>query len=372
MPNREEIIKRLTHNLAEVITKDELRDRLQSGEQLTHYIGFEISGYVHLGTGIMTALVMKDLTDLGVKCALWLADWHTWMNDKLDGSKITAATIGTGYFAEGLRACFQAVGGNPSQLDIRLASSYYHKNPMQYWETVVAVSKNTTLSRMLRSLDIMGRQAGTDIDHAKTMYPAMQVADIFYQSIDIAHAGMDQRKAHVIMRDVAGRVAPHKPKPIAVHHPLLMGLGKPPHWPLPAGTDERDIIMAMKMSKSKQDSAIWVHDEPSEIERKIHQAFCPEKEVQYNPVLNWIGHVLFWNRQTSFRIERKPEHGGAVEFTIFKELEAAYAAGQVHPMDLKTAAAREIIDLLAPVRRHFARPAIAAAKAELDKILAAR
>lgn len=374
--NKDEIVKRLINNLDEVITVEEFKERLNSGEKLTHYIGFEISGYVHIGQGLMSALVMKDLTDLGVKCTIWLADWHTWINDKLDGSKTTAANIGTGYFAEAIRACFMTVGGDPSKLDIRLASSYYSKNPMEYLETVANVMKHTSQSRLQRSISIMGKKQGTEVSSAALLYPAMQVADIFYQNIDIAHAGMDQRKAHVIMRDVASKVYKDKPKPIALHHPLLIGLQQPPQWPIPTGKDERDVIMEMKMSKSKSDSAIWVHDTPEEIERKIKKAFCPEKEIKYNPILNWIGHVLFWSasRRTDnpFRIERKAEHGGTVEFNTYKELETAYAAGHVHPMDLKSATAREFIDLLAPVREHFAKPEIAAMKAELDKVLANR
>ena len=92
MPDQEKIINRLVQNCAEIITEDEFTERINSGDELTHYIGFEISGYVHLGTGLMSALVMKDLTDLGVKCTVWLADWHTWINDKLDGTKETAVT----------------------------------------------------------------------------------------------------------------------------------------------------------------------------------------------------------------------------------------------------------------------------------------
>jgi tyrosyl-tRNA synthetase len=130
--------------------------------------------------------------------------------------------------------------------------------------------------------------------------------------------------------------------------------------------------MQMKMSKSKQDSAIWVHDEPAEIERKTQKAFCPEKEIRYNPILNWVGHMLFWNRTSPFQVDRKAEHGGTVEFATYEELATAYAAGQVHPMDLKSATAREFIDLLAPVREHFAKPEIAAMKVELDKVLANR
>lgn len=368
--DRQAIIDRLLKKSAEVITPKEMTERLGSGEPLTHYIGFEISGYVHLGTGLMSALVMKDLVDLGVKCTVWLADWHTLINDKLDGTLETARIIGKGYFTEAFKASYAAVGGNPDDIEFRLASEWYDKDWSAYWLKVIRVAGHTTTSRMLRSVDIMGREAGTEMDHAKTIYPAMQVADIFYQKLDIVHSGMDQRKAHVIMRDVADKIG--EKKAIAIHHPLLIGLQKPMTWPIPEGVQERDIIMQMKMSKSKGSSAVWVHDSPEEIEAKIKQAFCPEREVRYNPILNWAGHVLFWNRQQPFRIARKAEHGGDTEFDTYESLEAAYAAGDVHPMDLKTAVAKELIELLQPVRDHFAQPEVAAKKEELDKVLAAR
>src|SRR3989338_5169645 len=103
MSDQTAIINRLIKNSAEIITEDDFRERLESGTKLTHYIGFEISGYVHIGQGIMSALVMKDLTDLGVKCTVWLADWHTWINNKLDGTKATAPEIGRGYFTEAIK-----------------------------------------------------------------------------------------------------------------------------------------------------------------------------------------------------------------------------------------------------------------------------
>ncbi len=365
--DREEIISRLVLGSAEIITETELRERLASGEGLTHYIGFEISGYVHIGTGIMSALVMKDLTDLGVKCTVWLADWHTWINEKLDGTRETAQKVGKGYFTEALKASFIAVGGNPEKLEIRLASQWYGKDAMKFWETVVAVSKHTSLSRILRSIDIMGRQAGESIDHAKTLYPAMQVADIFYQDLDVVHAGMDQRKAHVIMRDVAHKVG--KKKAVVIHHPLLIGLQKPSQWPLPPEVDQKEVILEMKMSKSDPSSAIWVHDSPGDIEAKVNKAFCPERETTYNPILNWAGHLLFWNRTKPFVVTRKEEHGGNLELQTYDELEKAYAAGELHPLDLKATVARELIDLLAPVREHFAKPEIAVKKKELDKVL---
>lgn len=352
MTDKQEIIERLKKNLAEIITPEEFEQRINSGDQLTHYIGFEISGYVHIGQGVMTALVIKDLQDLGVNCTIWLADWHTAINHKLDGTAETAANIGKGYFTEAMKACLFSVGADPDKVEFRLASEWYGKNFAKYWETIVKVAKGTTLSRMLRSISIMGKEAGDEVEFASLLYPAMQVADIFFQNIDIAHASMDQRKAHVVMRDTAHAVNPDKPKPVAIHHPLIDSL-----------TGDN------KMSKSKPDSAVFVHDTPEDIARKINKAFCQEKETKKNPPLNWAKNILFWNRTSPFIIERKDEHGGTVEFETYEELEAAFAFGDIHPMDLKNAVAKEIIALLAPAREHFAKPDIAAKKAELDKVL---
>jgi tyrosyl-tRNA synthetase len=367
MPDKQQIIKRLIKNSAEIITEDEFTKRLESKDKLNHYIGFEISGYVHLGQGIMSALIMKDLTDLGVKCTVWLADWHTWINDKLDGTKETAAKIGQGYFTEAIKASYLTVGGNPKDLEFRLASEWYDK--ATYWETVMTVLKNTSQARLQRSISILGKKEGEEVDAAKFVYPAMQVADIFSQEIDIAHAGMDQRKAHVVMRDVADKIQPDKPKPIAFHHPLLVGLQKPTTWPITKDTNQKEIIMEMKMSKSNPDSAVWVHDTPEDIQRKVNKAFCPEREIHYNPILNWVGHILWYDEENTVRIERKKEHGGDIEFSTYKDLETAYAEGEVHPMDLKAAVTKEITELLKPARKHFEQPKIKAKKEELDKLL---
>lgn len=356
MPQKDEIIKRLIANSAEIITEDEFGERLSSDEKLTHYIGFEISGYVHIGQGIMSSLVMKDLAELGVKCTVWLADWHTWINDKLDGTKETAAKIGIGYFTEAIKVSFLAVGGDPSKLEFRLASDWYDKDFMKYMQLSMKIMQKTTDARLRRSIDIMGREMGDEVAMSSLMYPAMQVADVFYQNIDIVHAGTDQRKAYVIMRDVSHKLFPGEKKPMVLLHHLLPGL----------------FSADGKMSKSKPGEALFIHDEPEILQQKIDKAYCAAKDIKQNPVLEWTKHLLFWNRTTPFTIKRKSEHGGTVQFETYGELEAAYAAGDIHPMDLKSAVAKELIELLAPVREHFAKPEIAAMKAELDKVLESR
>src|SRR6202050_1742317 len=268
-------------NTAEIIGADELPPLMDAGLAIRHYIGFEISGKAHLGTGLMSIAKVRDLTAAGVHCSVLLADWHTWINDKLGGDRELIRRIATGYFAEAMRASLLCVDADPGSVDFILASDLYRDDDT-YWASVIEVSKNTTLARMQRSISIMGRQEGESIDFAKLIYPAMQAADIFTLGVHIAHAGIDQRKAHVIARDVALQMRVHavrgangEPiKPVALHHPLLLGLRRPPVWPVPADS-ARDVFSAVQMRKRDPGSAVFVHDSPDEITAKIGKAFGP-------------------------------------------------------------------------------------------------
>src|SRR6266511_1338623 len=96
----EEKLKLITRNLEEVLTEGELKELIESDTPLKHYIGFEISGKVHLGTGFATML----------------------------------------------------------KIELVLGSELYERQGNEYGATVVKVSKATTIARMLRSTTIMGRK----------------------------------------------------------------------------------------------------------------------------------------------------------------------------------------------------------------------
>jgi tyrosyl-tRNA synthetase len=359
----------------EVIGADELPALFAQNMPLQHYIGLEISGRLHLGTGLMCMQKVRDLQLAGVHCRIFLADWHTWINEKLGGDREKIKQVAHGYFTFGLRACLAALGGDPEKLEFVLGSDLYHHND-DYWATLVEVSKNTTLNRITRSISIMGRTEGESIDFAKLLYPPMQVADVFMLKAHIAQGGIDQRKAHVIARDVAKAltIAPLRDpqgqviKPVAVHHHLLLGLSKPQTWPIDP-EKLRELRTQMKMSKSKPDSAVFIHDTPDDIRKKIKKAFCPpaSEGLDFNPVLDWAEYLIFNNRPEGMAIARKPENGGDIHFTTFADLKTAYAEGSLHVMDLKSGLAEALIDLLAPVRAVFdANPHILA---ELNALL---
>ncbi len=364
----------ITRNLQDVLGREDLERLIATKTPLKHYIGFEISGKIHLGTGLVCMSKVRDFVEAGVECTIFLADWHSWINDKLGGDREVIRRLASSYFAEGMKASFRAAGGDPSKLKFVLGSDLYHNNDT-YWASLIDVSKNTTLARMQRSITILGRQEGESVDFAKLIYPAMQVADIFEMGVNIAHAGMDQRKAHVVARDVASKlkVRPLRDatgaqiKPVSVHHPLLLGLKKPSTWP-PTEGDPADFLASMKMSKSDKSSALLVHDSEDEIRAKIRKAFCPPDSAGFNPILDWVRKLIF-PRDGEFRIARAEQHGGDLRFTAPEEVDEAFLSGALHSADLKNGVAEWLVEVLRPAREAFASPDRQAALAELDTLI---
>src|SRR3989344_110699 len=369
---RFELIKR---NTEEILGEEELKEMLKKGEKLKHYIGFEISGKIHLGTGLMCMMKLKDFMDASVDCSVFLADWHTWINDKLGGNPAAIKKVAVGYFKEGLKASLKCVGGEPRKLKFVLGSDLYHHNDL-YWLNVIDISKHTSLARMMRSITIMGRQEGEAVDFAKLIYPPMQVADIFLQRINMPHAGIDQRKAQVIARDVALNISfsplvdskGKQIKPTAVHHHLILGLGKPSVWPVPKDKLQ-ELWSSLKMSKSKPDTCVFIHDSPDEIRRKIKQAFCLEGKTEFNPILNWIKYLIFRDEYSKLEIKRPEKFGGDIIYNSYKELESDFVKKNLHPMDLKNSVAEKLIQILEPARKHFEQQRVKKMLEELESLI---
>lgn len=345
-------------NIEEILNIEELEALVANGTKLRHYIGFEISGNPHIGSGIITMHVIKQLVELGADVTIFLADWHSWINKKLGGDRDLIRRAALHSFKHMMSAAAIAVGLDHTKVNFILGSDLYQNST--HWANLIEVSEHTTLARVKRSIDIMGRKTGEIVAFSKLIYPPLQVADIFSLQVNIAHAGTDQRKAHVMARKVAQQlqIQPLKDsegtviKPIAIHHKLLPGLQNPPEWPI---TPERlkELIADMKMSKSKPDSAIFMNDTPDDIRRKVNKAFCPEGEIGYNPVLIWAKMIVF-NLGYTLDVVRPEKWGGNLHFETYEELEKTFAEKQLHPQDLKAAVAEHLIKLLEPAQKFLA------------------
>jgi len=322
----------IARNTEEIITPEDLMEVLRNKDSPTGYIGFEPSGLVHIGW-MVTAQKVKDFVDAGFTFIVFLADWHAYINDKLGGNIENIRIC-----AEYMKDCFEALGLPREKVEYRLASEIM--DDIDYWEMVMKVGKASSLQRVKRAMTIMGRNEDeAEVDSSKTMYPLMQAADLMFMDVDVAYAGLDQRRAHMLAREAAEKMGVKKA--VAVHTPLLPGL---------KGGNRMDPVSS-KMSKSDPDGSLLIHDSPEDIKRKMGKAFCPP-EAEGNPVLAICKFVIF-QRTDVMRFERPEKFGGNLEFKSYDELELTYLAGKLHPMDLKNGTAAALAGILAPAREYF-------------------
>ncbi len=333
----------------EILTRDELIARFQEadsqGRRLLAYDGFEPSGNIHIAQGLLRAITVNRMSALGVDYIFWVADWFALMNNKLGGDLEKINAVGE-YFVEVWKAC----GMDLAHVRFEKSSE---RMDQEYWLRTIRIGMANSLDRVKRCGQIMGRAESDNLSAAQIFYPTMQASDIFELEVDIAQLGMDQRKVNVLARETAEKIG--KRKPIAIHHHMLMGL----QHVAAEGLTGADAAIAKKMSKSNPDSSIFMNDSTEDIARKFKKAFCPEKQIEDNPILEYCKHIVFQrdalsrNADISITIERPEKFGGNRTFQNYLELEQAYAAGEVHPMDLKVVTAKHIDALLEPVRRHF-------------------
>jgi tyrosyl-tRNA synthetase len=203
---------------------------------------------------------------------------------------------------------------------------------MDYMDDIMKISVKTTINRALRSMQEVAR----DIEHAhvsQVIYPFMQIEDIKALKVDVASSGIEQRKIHMLAREVLPGLG-YK-APVLVHTPLIPSLQS-----------------GEKMSSSKPETLISVRDKPEDIKHKIKKAYCPEGEIKDNSILS-IAKLIVFPRIKEFKVKRPAKFGGNVSFKSYDELERAFAAKKLHPMDLKSTLSEYLIKILEPVRKVF-------------------
>jgi tyrosyl-tRNA synthetase len=194
------------------------------------------------------------------------------------------------------------------------------------------LAQASTINRGLRSMQEIAR----DVEHAtisQLLYPIMQAADIKHLGCDVAEGGMEQRKVHMIARDMKEIL---KHDFVAVHTPLITSFKGP----------------GEKMSKSIPGSGLSVTDSQEEIKKTIKNAYCPEKIVQDNPILQ-VSRLIIFPYTGTIKIKRDKKFGGDVDFKSYEELEKAYAAGKLHPLDLKNSVSEYLEKIISPIRKNW-------------------
>jgi len=307
--------EKILENVVEVVTRDELDSLVKDKKHPIVYCGFEVSGPVHIGHAVAVQKLV-DFQEAGWKVKVLFADVHTKLNMKdVDVDEMTRMW----------ESAFKKLGLGKTEF-VRGSSFQFERN---YIEDVLMVAQHSTLNRALRSMQEVAR----DIEHARTsqvIYPLMQAVDIKHLGVDVAYGGMEQRKIHMLAREILPELG--CAKPVCIHTPLLPSI---------AGPD-------VKMSSSKPETMIAVDDSPEDIKKKISKAFCPP-ETEGNPVLD-IARLVLLPRLGSLEVERPEKFGGNVTYESIEKIEEDYSSKKLHPADLKNTVSENLASVFEKAR----------------------
>ena len=335
----------MVSDVEEVVGVDHLIDALQNGtshsgdDVLRCYVGFEPSGKAHIGWKVL-ALQLRRMLDANANVMVFLADWHAWVNDKFNGDMEAIQTTGV-YMQETFRALLNhpPEGTGPGELQFKWASELMESS--DYWARVLRCSKGATLAMVRKTFTIMGRdEASSDHDLSKFYYPAMQAADIFEMDIDIAIGGMDQRKAHMFMRDVASKYGWQKAT--CLHTSIISSL---------KASGARMESFDHKMSKSDPGGALLLHDTPEQVRKKMKGAYISPDDPN-SPVYELAEHIVFPENGV-INVTPNPKFGEPSSWTSLEDFRNAIMDGTLHPFDAKMGVADGLAKGLEGLAAHF-------------------
>lgn len=317
--NADERMELILRNTEEIVSAESFKELLSKKKKPIVYCGYEPSGPMHLGN-FVTITKLMDLEKAGFEVVILLADIHALLNRKGNEAEIKKE-------AENWRKTIKAIGINAK---IVLGSEFQFSK--EYVLDVMRVAQQVTINRGLRSIQEIAR----DIENAtisQIWYPLMQATDIKYLGVDVALGGMDQRKVHMMGRDMSDVL---KYKFVAIHTPMMTSLKGP----------------GQKMSKSLPGSGISVTDSYEEIKKTISKAYCPEKEIKDNPILQIVRYIIF-PRFEQIEIKRPEKFGGDLKLYNSETLETLYSENKIHPMDLKNTVIEYLEEIIAPIRKKY-------------------
>lgn len=315
----EEKLAIIKSNTEEIVSEGELIKILKTKKSPVAYCGYEPNGPMHLGH-FVTVTKLMDLQKAGFKIKILLADLHAMLNRKGNEKEISKEV-------SNWVKTLKAIG---IKAEIVLGSSFQFKK--EYQLDVMALAQNSTINRGLRAMQEIAR----DFENAtisQLWYPLMQAADIKHLKIDVAVGGMEQRKVHMIGKD-SSKILNHEF--IAIHTPLITSLKDPGN----------------KMSKSIPGSSISITNTYEEIKSTLKNAYCPEKVIVNNPVLQ-IAKLIIFPMLKKISIKRPEKFGGNLEIDSYSSLEQIYSSGKLHPLDLKTTITEELEKIIAPMRKNY-------------------
>ncbi len=314
-------------NIAEVVTEAELRALLKK-KNPAMYIGTAITGRPHIGY-FMWVLKLADLLRAGFKVKILLADMH----GALDNCPWEVLEKRYNYYEKIIPLMFEGIGVDTKGLEFIKGSSFeLNKN---YAFDVLRVSTMASIRDCKKAAsEVVKNVEGEGAKLSGLIYPIMQMLDEEYLKVDMQFGATDQRKIFMFAREFHPKIG-YKPR-VELMGPMIPGL------------------VGKKMSSSHEKGKVDLLDDEKIVLEKLKGAECVSGNPD-NGVLAFLKYIIMTikgDRKEKFVVERDKKYGGSLEYENYKQIEKDFVSKKLHPLDLKIAVAREINDLLKPMRKN--------------------
>ncbi len=245
--DKKKIDELLSRGVEEVIDKNHLRKRLESGEKLRIKLGIDpTSSNLHLGRSI-PLLKMRDFQELGHQVVFIVGDFTGIIGDTSD-KDAERPMLASDQVKKNMKSYVEQAG---KVIDIQKAEVHYNSEwlgKLSYAELGEQANQFSIAEFIARDNIRRRLDAGTRVSLREVLYPLMQGYDSVVVKADVELGGTDQR-----FNLLAGRTLQEKYK--QQPQDIIMN-------PLVAGTDGR------KMSSS-WGNTVNLTDEPNEMFGKI-------------------------------------------------------------------------------------------------------
>lgn len=305
------------------IGEQELKGLFEENKKIIAYIGRAPTGSLHLGHVVPLSKIF-DFAKAGIKTKILIADIHA----ALDDQKAPWESIKKR--AEFTKKCIELALPWKEKPEFVIGSSFQLSE--KYQLDLMKMSSIVTVKRAIRAASEVTRMKDTKV--SELIYPIMQALDEQYLGVDMQFGGIDQRHIMALAREYLPKLN-YKPR-IELMFPLVQSLKGP----------------GVKMSSSMPETIIKIYDSEKSVTDKIKGAYCPEGDVKDNPILQLCEKLVF-PIKGKMKIERPAKFGGNAEFATYQELEISFNTKQLHPLDLKNALTKELIEIFKPVRTYF-------------------
>lgn len=329
----DEKIHLITRNLDEVMGNEvaiaKMRTILEQRD-LKIYWGTATTGAPHIAYFVPMSKI-ADFLRAGCEVTILFADLHAFLDNLKAPWELLQHR--TEYYEQVIKGMLRSIGVPLEKLKFVRGTSYQLSK--EYSLDMYKLTTMTTERNAKKAGAEVVKQVASPL-LSGMLYPLLQALDEQYLGVDAQFGGVDQRKIFALAEKCLPALG--YTKRVHLMNPMVPGL---------AGA---------KMSSSEVNSKIDLLDTAESISGKVRSAFCPEGVVEGNGVLAFIRMVLFAVTTNGFTVDRKPEHGGALHYATYAELEKAYVDKLIHPLDLKASVTKALNNLLEPIREQFRQP----------------